>query len=119
MDATQVVARLRDNLLFAETDEGALLRAAVRALGAVGERLRDGVDGSDPRIAETAAALARFQLFADSLENADRFSGFKAGDLTISRDLKAEFEAERRLRDEALAAAAPILRDGGFFVAVQ
>ena len=116
MDATQVVALLRDNRLFEETDEGVLLRAAVRALGAVKDRLRNDVADTDVRIAVTAAALARYQLFADSLESAERFSSFRAGDLTIQRDLKAEYAAERALRDEALAQAAPILKDGGFFV---
>ncbi len=44
MDATQVLAILRDNRLFDETDEGVLLRAAVRALGEVKEKLRPGAD---------------------------------------------------------------------------
>ena len=119
MDATQVLAILRDNRLFDETDEGVLLRAAVRALGEVKEKLRAGVDESDPRIAVTAAALARYRLFFDMLESGERFSSYRAGDITIQRDLKAEFNAEQALRDDALTQAAPILRDGGFFVAVQ
>ena len=119
MDATQVLAILRDNRLFDETDEGVLLRACVRALGFVKDRLRDDADESDPRIAVTAAALARYRLFFDMLESGERFSSYKAGDITIQRDLKAEVAAEKALRDEALTQAAPILRDGGFFVAVQ
>jgi hypothetical protein len=119
MDATQVLALLRDNRLFDETDEGVLLRACVRALGEVREKLRDGVDEGDLRIASAAAALARFRLFCAMLERGERFSGFKAGDMTVSRDLKGEFAAERALRDEALVDAAPILRDGGFFFAAQ
>ncbi len=119
MDATQVLAILRDNRLFDETDEGVLLRAAVRALGEVKEKLRPGADESDPRVAVTAAALARFRLFSELTENGGRFAGFKAGDITVSRNLKAEFETERALRDEALINAAPLLRDGGFFFAAQ
>ena len=119
MDATQVLAILRDNRLFDETDEGVLLRACVRALGETKERLRDGVDESDPRVAQTAAALARYALFCAMLDSGERFSSYRAGDITIQRDLKAEFAAEQALRDEALTQAAPILRDGGFFVGIQ
>lgn len=119
MDATQVLAILRDNRLFDETDEGVLLRACVRALGEIKEKLRDGVDESDPRIAQTAAALARCRLFFDMLESGERFSSYRAGDITIQRDLRTEIAAEKALRDEALVQAAPILKDGGFFVAVQ
>lgn len=119
MDATQVLAVLRDNRLFDETDEDVLLRAAVRALGEVKERMRPDADKSDPRVAITAAALARFRLFSELTENGERFASFKAGDITVSRDLRAEYETERALRDEALAAAAPLLRDGGFFFAAQ
>lgn len=119
MDATQVLAILRDNRLFDETDEALLLRAAARALGELKARLRPEADESDPRVVATAAALARFRLFTELAENGERFASFKAGDITVHRDLKAEFETERALRDEALACAAPLLRDGGFFFAAQ
>ena len=119
MDATQVLAILRDNRLFDETDEGVLLRACVRAIGEVKQKLRDNADETDPRVAQTAAALARYRLFFDMLESGERFSSYRAGDITIQRDLKAEIAAEKALRDEALIQAAPILKDGGFFVAVQ
>jgi len=119
MDATQVLAILRDNRMFDETDEGVLLRAAVRALGELKVRLRPEADENDPRVAAAAAALARFRLFTELSEKGERFAGFRAGDLTVNRDLNAEFATERALRDEALAAAAPVLRDGGFFFAAQ
>lgn len=119
MDATQVLAILRDNRLFDETDEDVLLRAAVRALGEVKQRLRPEADESDPRVALTAAALARFRLFSELSESGERFASFRAGDVAVHRDLRAEFETERALRDEALAAAAPLLRDGGFFFAAH
>ena len=119
MDATQVLAILRDNRLFDETDEGVLLRAAARALAEVKDRLRPDADESDPLVAQTAAALARFRLFTELTENGERFAGFRAGDVTVNRDLRVELETERALRDEALCAAAPLLRDGGFFFAAQ
>ena len=119
MDATQVLAILRGIRLFDEIPAQVLLEESVRALGAVLEQLRDDAQKSDPRVAQTAAALARYQLFCNMLEGGDRFSSYKAGDITIARDLKAEFELERQLRQQALLDAVPILKDGGFFVAVQ
>ena len=119
MDATQVLAVLRDNRLFDETEESVLLRAAARAVGELKERLRPDADETDPRAVLAAAALARFRLFTELTENGERFAGFKAGDITVNRDLKAEFETERALRDEALCAAVPLLLDGGFFFAAQ
>ena len=119
MDATQVLAVLRDNRLFDDISEAVLLRESVRALGAVKEQLRDDVDPTDPRVALTAAALARYRLFCAMLESGERFASYKAGDITIARDLKAEFEMEKQLRDQALLDAVPILKDGGFYVAVQ
>ena len=119
MDATQVLAVLRGIRLFDEIPEQVLLLESVRALGEVKEQLRDGADDSDPCVAQTAAALARYRLFCNMLEGGDRFSSYKAGDITIARDLKAEFALERQLRQQALLDAVPILKDGGFFVSVQ
>jgi len=119
MDATQVLAVLKSIRLFDEIPEPVLLLESVRALGEVKEQLRDDADEHDPRVVLTAAALARYRLFCNMLEGGDRFSSYKAGDITIARDLKAEFELERQLRQQALLDAVPILQDGGFFVAVQ
>ena len=78
-------------------------------------RWKPQVSEDDPLVAQTAAALARFALFTQQVGDADRFSSFKAGDLTVTKDRKAELAFETQLRDEALAAAACILKDGGFF----
>ena len=119
MDATQVLAILRDNRLFDDVPQETLLRESVRALGMVKTHLRDTADPNDPRVALTAAALARFRLFCSMLEGGERFASYRAGDVTIARDLKAEFAMEQQLRQQALLDAVPILKDGGFFVAVQ
>ena len=117
MDATQVLAVLRGIRLFDEIPEQVLLLESVRALGEVKEQLRDGADESDPRVAQTAAALARYRLFCNMLEGGDRFSSYKAGDITIQKNLQRELEFERSLKEAALAEAAPLLKDGGFYAA--
>ncbi len=93
-------------LLTAESEKG---------LAWVKKRLKEGVCESDPLIAETAAAIAHWFFFIKKLSDTDKYGTYKAGDLTVSRDLQKELKLEKTARDEALAAAAEILKDGGFY----
>ena len=119
IEALDLCAVLKENSAYEELEVAVLLPVCRRALDRVLRNLKQDVDEDDPLIARTAAALARFELFTLCRDEAARFSGFKAGDITIQKDLQKEFQMERTLRDEALAEAAPILRDGGFFFAAS
>ncbi len=85
-----------------------------RGLAWVQRRLRPGVDADDPLIVPTAAAIAHYFFFIYSLAAPDRYSTYKAGDMTISRDITKELEFEKNMKNEAIAAACSILSDGGF-----
>lgn len=105
---------LKENHAFQDVAAERLLNSSCRALEKVKRNLKDGVDENNPMILETAAALARFELFCLSLGETERFSSYKAGDVTIQKNFEKEFEFEKALRDEALANAVDILQDGGF-----
>ncbi len=85
-----------------------------KGLAWVQRRLRDGADKNDPLITTTAAALAHYFFFIYRLSDPDKYSTYKAGDMTISRDISKELEFEKSVKNEAIAAACSILSDGGF-----
>lgn len=83
---------------------------AGRALSA---RLRPEAQGADERLAAAAAAMAFYQyaLLQSSQNNAASFS---AGDIRVTKDEKGALAAAAVLREQAIAAAAPLLQDEGF-----
>ena len=117
IEAIDICAVLKENAAFASLSPETMLPVCDRALRALSLRLREGADGDDVRLLRLAAALARFELFSLLLAESDRFSSYKAGDITIQKDLQKELKFEQQLRDEALAEAAPLLKDGGFYAA--
>lgn len=114
IEGINVCAVLKEYDAFQDVEMERLLNSSCRALAKVKRSLKRGVDENDPLILETAAALARFELFCLLLGETERFKSYRAGDVTIQKDFEKEFEIEKRLRDEALANAADILKDGGF-----
>ncbi len=86
-----------------------------RGLAWVENNLKSGVDTESPLIVYTAAAIAHYFFFLTRLAETDRYESFTAGDMTVRRNIEKEMNFETRARDDAIAAAASILRDGGFF----
>ena len=78
-------------------------------------RLRDGADTEGPLIPPTAAAMAHYFFFLSRLTETDKYESFTAGDMTVRRNLDREMRFEETARDGAIAAAASILKDGGFY----
>lgn len=115
VEAVDVCAILKEHADLENFSVTELLPACKRALAFVLENLRDGVDPGCSLVAETAAAEARFRLFFRMISLSDRFKSYKAGDMTVQRDLEKEFLIEKEMHDEALVRAAGILKDGGFF----
>ena len=117
MRATAVFALVKAGCAFDLPTDEQVLAVCDRALETVRGRLKESADPNAMLVASTAAALARFELFSMHQSDTERFDYFKAGDFTLRRNAEKELAFERNLRDEALAAAAEILTDGGFFVA--
>lgn len=94
--------------------ESQLYPSCERGLQYVLGRLRNGVDTNNVLITHTAAAMAHFFFFMCRLAEPDKYASYKAGDLTVTRNIEKEFEFEKNLKNQALAAASEILKDGGF-----
>lgn len=77
--------------------------------------LKPGADKGSPLIPHTAAAMAHYYFFLSRLTETDKYESYTAGDMTIKRNLEKEMKMETRIKDEAIAAASSILKDGGFF----
>ncbi len=86
-----------------------------RGLLWVYNHLRPGTDKESPLVIHTSAALAHYFFFLSRLTDADKYESFTAGDMTVRKNIAKELEFETNAKNEAIAAAASILRDGGFF----
>ena len=117
MEAIDICAVLKENAAFEAILPEQMLPVCGRVLESLRPRLREDAEETDVRLLRLAAALARFELFSLLLGESERFASYKAGDITIQKDIQKELRFEQQLRDEALAAAAPILKDGGFYAA--
>lgn len=96
------------------TDEE-LLCCCTDGLNWVIRRLRSGVSEQNPLILETATAIAHYFFFIRRLSEPDKYENYKVGDLTVKQNVQKQFEMEKQLRQSAIANAAEILKDGGFF----
>lgn len=76
-------------------------------------RLRDDADGNDTRIERAAAGLAFYKLTLKRISE-DGAASFKAGDVSVSQNPAELLAIAARVRDEALAGAAPLVRDDLF-----
>lgn len=77
-------------------------------------RLKDGADEDDLRLINAAAAMAYYRITVKKLSGEDSLVSFKAGDVTVSKSAGAALELASQVRDEALKAALPLLRDDEF-----
>ncbi len=77
-------------------------------------RLRKGADSDDPRVAQTAAALACYRLALRNAADSAGNTSFKAGDVTVTRTPAATIEIAAKMRDEAIIQAADLLTDSSF-----
>ncbi len=92
-----------------------LLPSCEKGLNWVQSRLRDNVAPDDPLITQTAAALSHFYFFLYRLTEPDKYENCKVGDTSYKRNIQKELEFERQIKDQAIADAAAILKDGGFY----
>lgn len=92
-----------------------LLSCCETGLSWVKRRLKKGVSESDPLIKQTAAAVAHFHFFIRTLTEPEKYESYRVGDITVNSDPSKALEREKMIRDNALADAASILVDGGFY----
>ena len=113
--ANDVLAVLSSNYDTESYLESDLLPCCESGLSWVNMRLRQGVKDTDPMIVQAAAAIARFRLFIMTMSHNEGNDSYRAGDVSVSYDRSKALEREKVIRDIALADAASILTDGGFY----
>lgn len=92
-----------------------LLPSCEAAVNWVTARLRSGVDENDPLILSTAVALAHYFFFLRRLSDPDKYESYKVGDVTVRKDALKLLQIEKEMRNQAIADAAPILKDCEFY----
>lgn len=99
--------------------EEQLISFAESGLGFVKGRLKEGTDENHPLILRTATIVAHYNFFLGTLSSSDRYESYKAGDMTVRRNISKEFLIEKEVLMNALCEAADILTDKGFCVIVS
>lgn len=95
-----------------EDEREKLLSSCKRAVIWLSKNLRSDADGDSEEAFLAAAAVAKFNHFCEGLSQA---KSFKAGDITVNRDIGAEYQAQTVILENTLAQFSDILEDGGFY----
>lgn len=95
--------------------ESELLPCCQKGLDWVNSRVRKTVNPDNPLIKETAVAMAHYYFFLCRMSDPDKYESCKVGDVTYKRNLAKELEFETHIKNQAIADAADILTDGGFY----
>ena len=111
-DVYAAISVYKDVQPYSEED---VMPCCQKGLDWVNRRLRKTVDPDNPLIKETAVAMAHYFFFLCRLSDPEKYENCKVGDLTYKRNLMKELEFEKQIRDQAIAEAADILADGGFY----
>ncbi len=113
--SSDVLTQLSCNYDTSGYPEEELLSCCEAGLSWVNSRLKTNTSKDDPLIAQTAAAIAHYHFFVRTLTEPDKYESYKVGDITVNADPSKALEREKQIRDNAIADAASILVDGGFY----
>jgi hypothetical protein len=113
--ANDVLTVLRSNYDTVDYPDEELLSCCDVGLKWVNARLRSDAADDDPLITHTAAAVAHYHFFVRTLCEPEKYETYRVGDITININPSKALERETLLRDTAIAEAASILVDGGFY----
>ena len=113
--ADNLLLALREYIELYSFSNDQLLPSCKKGLNWVYARLRSGVDEDDPLILSTAVSLAHFFFYAFRLSDPDKYESYKVGDVTVRKDALKLLQIEKEMRDQAIADAAPILKDCEFY----
>ena len=109
-----VLSRLRQMASLDEEGIAAGLTLCLVCLEEIRGRLKDGASANDPAVERAAAGLAFYKLFLKRITLDGAVTLFKAGDVSVSQDSRGLLALAEKVRDEALAGAAPLLKDEMF-----
>ncbi len=111
LSALDVFNFLSENGEDTAEDSKALMNACKKAVLWLESNLKKDTDPKSEKVLWTVSAMAKYLYF---LEKAGEMKSFKAGDITVSRDIKAELESRKLLLDGMLCACHDVFEDGGF-----
>lgn len=109
-----VLSSLRLITVLDEEGAAASLPLCLTSLEEVRARLKDGADANDPRLERAAAGLAFYKLMIRRISEDGTVASFKAGDVSVSQKSGELLDLAVKVRNEALAAAVPLLNDDLF-----
>ena len=109
-----VLNRLRQFIAIDEEGAENALPLCVVNLKKIETLLRDDADKDDIRICEAAACMSYYDYTLRLASEEENVTSFKAGDVTISRSVRSLIEYASTLKEEALKALIPLLKDDGF-----
>lgn len=112
IEAIDVYDFIKENDGVDDSENSKLLSACHKAALWLEKSLRSDADPNGKSAFYVAAAMARFNLFC---ENMREMKSFKAGDISVSNNPSAEYEAEKKLLENTLVQFCDILKDGGFY----
>ena len=92
-------------------DTAPVVRAACKQIY---ERLKDKKSADDERIIEVCVYISYYRILLKKVLLGDVADSVKAGDLTISQSPSLKLEKAASMRDEAMLAAYPLLKDVDF-----
>lgn len=113
--ANDVLTVLRSNYDTSEYPDEELIPCCDIGLEWVNSHLKSDASDNNPLITRTAAAIAHYHFFVRTLCEPEKYESYKVGDITINNNPSKALEREVLLRDTAIAEAASILVDGGFY----
>lgn len=113
IDCWRILSALREYYSPEGSDEE-LLPLCVCAAKEISARLKNGVDVTDIRLINAAAASVNYRFTVRKINSDDCVTSFKAGDVTVGISPQAIAERAEKEKNEALLAALPLLKDEGF-----
>lgn len=91
-----------------------ILSLCESALDWVIKRKRDEIDDEDYRIPYAAAAIAYYNYALSKLTDFEEPSSFKAGDITVKKDIREDLAIAEKFKEARLAEVSDILVDTQF-----
>lgn len=114
MDTQKVYHKLQMMAGEGQEAQELLLMICSSAVKEIRAKVRNKDCINDERLTAAAAGLAYYMLTLLRCGNSDNMESFKAGDVSVTRNVKTSLELAAQVRDSYLELAADLLCDSGF-----
>lgn len=114
IDVVRVAKAVRKTMRLSQDETFDVIPTVSVACAQLSDRLENPKNASDQRVIDAAVYLSCYRLLLRNAAQDDTPTSFKAGDVTVSQSPALALEKAAALRDEAIIAAAPLLKDMDF-----